>query len=139
MNRNLIWKLLLIVVLTVLAVWVVYPPQEKLKLGLDLAGGTSLVYEIDTTGLSAEERKGLADSMIPILLKRIDPTHMANVVMRPQEDTRIEIQLPVSSPETQRKRKAFEEAMQSLEQDNINLLQIKKTLSMEAADRKSVV
>jgi preprotein translocase subunit SecD len=54
MNKNLIWKLLLIISLTILSVWVVYPPQEKLKLGLDLAGGTSLVYEIDTTGLSAE-------------------------------------------------------------------------------------
>ncbi len=137
MNKNLIWKLLLIAGLTILAVWVVYPPQEKLKLGLDLAGGTSLVYEIDTTGLTAEERKGLAESMIPILLKRIDPTHMANVVMRPQEDTRIEIQLPVSSPESQRKRKAFEDAMQSLEQENINLLQIKKTLSMEPAVREA--
>ena len=62
MNKNLIWKLLLIVALAILALWVVYPPQEKLKKGRDLAGGTSLVYEIDTTHTTAEERKGLEDT-----------------------------------------------------------------------------
>lgn len=137
MNKNLIWKLLLIAVLLILAFWVVYPPQERLKLGLDLAGGTSLIYEIDTTGLSAEERKGLAESMIPILMKRIDPTNMANIVMRPQEDTRIEIQLPVASPETRRKRQVFQEAVQSLERDNLNLLQVKKALSLPKEERQT--
>lgn len=137
MNRNLIWKLLLIAALTFLAFWVVYPPQERLKLGLDLAGGTSLIYEIDTTGLSPQERKGLAESMIPILMKRIDPSHMANIVMRPQEDTRIEIQLPVASPETRRKRQAFQDAMQDLERQNLNLLQVKKILSLPKEERQA--
>lgn len=137
MNKNLFWKMLLIVGVTILAVWVVYPPQERLKLGLDLAGGTSLIYEIDTTGLSPEERKGLAESMIPILMKRIDPAHMANVVMRPQEDTRIEIQLPVASPETRRKRQIFQDALQELDRENLNLLQIKKTLSLPPEERQN--
>ncbi|HPB93828.1 MAG TPA: hypothetical protein PLR31_09800, partial [Anaerohalosphaeraceae bacterium] len=137
MNKNLIWKMVLIIALTLLAAWVVYPPQERLKLGIDLAGGTSLIYEIDTTGLSPEERKGLAESMIPILLKRIDPTHMANIVMRPQEDTRIEIQLPMASPETRRKRQAFQEALQELEQDNLNLLHVKKILSLPLEERQA--
>jgi SecD/SecF fusion protein len=137
MNRNLIWKLLLIAAMTILSFWVVYPPQERLKLGLDLAGGTSLIYEIDTTGLSPQERKGLAESMIPILRKRIDPTNMANIVMRPQEDTRIEIQMPVASPETRRKRQVFQEALQKLEQQNLNLLQIKKTLSLPKEERQA--
>ncbi|HOM60454.1 MAG TPA: protein translocase subunit SecD [Anaerohalosphaeraceae bacterium] len=137
MNKNLIWKMVLIIALTLLAAWVVYPPQERLKLGIDLAGGTSLIYEIDTTGLSPEERKGLAESMIPILLKRIDPTHMANIVMRPQEDNRIEIQLPMASPEARRKRQAFQEALQELEQDNLNLLHVKKILSLPLEERQA--
>ena len=97
MSKNLFWKALLIIILVGLAAWNVYPPKEKLKLGLDLAGGTSLIYEIDTQGLTREERKGLAQRMIPILLRRIDPTNVANIVMRPQGDSRIEIQLPVSN------------------------------------------
>lgn len=99
MGKNITWKAMLIVVLAGIAAWNVYPPKDKLKLGLDLAGGTSLIYEIDTQGLDRLERKGLAQRMIPILLRRIDPTNVANIVMRPQGDTRIEIQLPVSSAE----------------------------------------
>ena len=28
------------------ACWRIWPPQEKLKLGIDLSGGTILVYEV---------------------------------------------------------------------------------------------
>ena len=139
MNKNILWKLIFIILLAALAAWQVYPPKQKLKQGLDLAGGTSLVYEIDTTGLNADERKGLAESMIPILLKRIDPTHMANLVMRPQGDTRIEIQLPLSSLETRQKRKAYEAALEKLESTNVNLLQIKRKLSLPKDERQAAL
>jgi SecD/SecF fusion protein len=117
----------------------VYPPSEKLKQGIDLAGGTSLVYEIDSSDLAPAERRGLAERMIPILLKRIDPTHVANIVMRPQGDTRIEIQLPVASLDTQKKRKAYEGALLKLEAENINLLQVKRALSLDAAGRQTIL
>lgn len=135
MDKNLIWKSLLIVIVVGLIGVNVYPPQEKLKPGIDLAGGTSLIYEIDTTGLKSDERKGLAQNMIPILLKRIDPTHVANVVMRPQGDSRIEIQLPVASLDTRNKRQAYENALQDLQAENINLLKIRQDLSLPAEDR----
>jgi SecD/SecF fusion protein len=136
MSKNLYWKILLIVVLIGLAAFYVYPPKDKLKLGLDLAGGTSLVYEIDTQDLNRSERKGLAQRMIPILLRRIDPTNVANIVMRPQGDTRIEIQLPVSSAETRNKRQDYEKALQSLEKANVNLLVIRRALLADDASRQ---
>lgn len=104
MYRDLRWKALLIAFLIVVSVIYVYPPSEKLKQGLDLAGGTSLIYEIDASDLAPADRRDLAKNMIPILLKRIDPTHVANIIMRPQGDTRIEIQLPVASLDTRKKR-----------------------------------
>ncbi|MBN1456551.1 MAG: protein translocase subunit SecD [Sedimentisphaerales bacterium] len=138
MKKNLIWKLGLIVFLIIFAVLRLYPPQENLKPGLDLAGGTSLIYDIDTQGLDATERKGIAQRMIPILLKRIDPTNVANIVMRPLGDTRIEIQLPVSSADTIQKRKTFVAALDTLEKENANLLVIKKALSMDPDERQKV-
>ena len=136
MGKNITWKAMLIVVLAGIAAWNVYPPKDKLKLGLDLAGGTSLIYEIDTQGLDRLERKGLAQRMIPILLRRIDPTNVANIVMRPQGDTRIEIQLPVSSAETRNKRQAYEKAMEELEKANVNLLTIRRALLAGDAERQ---
>lgn len=136
MAKDLIWKIVLILIVVAASALYVYPPQEKLKLGLDLVGGTSLVYEIDTSGLEPQERKGLAQNMIPILLRRIDPTGVANIVMRPQGDTRIEIQLPMASAETQRRRETYENALLSLDEENINLLHIRQTLNLDSATRQ---
>jgi SecD/SecF fusion protein len=139
MYRDLWWKVILVAFLIAISALYVYPPSEKLKLGLDLAGGTSLVYEIDSSDLAPAERHGLAERMIPILLKRIDPTHVANIIMRPQGDTRIEIQLPVASMEARNKRTAYEEAINKLESQNINLLQVKRALSLDAAGRQTIL
>ena len=135
MDKNLIWKSVLIIVVVALMALNLYPPQETLKPGIDLAGGTSLIYEIDVTGLENREKRDLAQNMIPILLKRIDPTHVANIIMRPQGDTRIEIQLPVASMDTRNKRQAYEEALGSLEAENINLLKIRKMLTLDPDER----
>jgi SecD/SecF fusion protein len=139
MYKDLSWKALLIAFLIIVAVIYVYPPSEKLKQGLDLAGGTSLIYEIDTSDLAPADRRDLAKNMIPILLKRIDPKGVANTVMRPQGDTRIEIQLPVASLDTRKKRQAYEEVLLKLETENVNLLQIKRALSLEPAQRHAIL
>jgi len=138
MTKNLMLKAALIVFLVVFALLEVYPPNEKLKPGLDLAGGTSLIYDIDTTDLSADEKKGLAQRMIPILRRRIDPTNVANIVMRPQGDRRIEIQLPIASADTLEKRNAYEDALTALENQNVNLLTVKRALSADTRRREEI-
>jgi SecD/SecF fusion protein len=136
MAKDQIWKIVLILIAVAAATLYMYPPQEKLKLGLDLRGGTSLVYEIDTAGLEPQERRGLAQNMIPILMRRVDPTHVANIVMRPQGDTRIEIQLPMASADTQRRREVYETALLALDDENINLLKIRQSLNLQPTARQ---
>jgi len=48
MNKNLRWKLLTVVAVTALAIWSFYPPDQKVKLGLDLQGGVHLVLRVQT-------------------------------------------------------------------------------------------
>ncbi len=48
MKKNLQWKAALILVVTALSIWVFYPLQEKIKLGLDLKGGIHLVMKVNT-------------------------------------------------------------------------------------------
>src|SRR6188472_1637735 len=50
-----------------LALW---PPQEKLKLGIDLSGGTILVYEVVKENLPANFSM---DELISALKNRVDP------------------------------------------------------------------
>ncbi|MBN1787539.1 MAG: protein translocase subunit SecD [Sedimentisphaerales bacterium] len=136
MDRNLArFGFVAIIILVAFAVSQLYPPEKTLKPGLDLAGGTSLIYEIDTTGLQGNEVDNLAQKLAPTLLKRIDPGNVQNIIMRPQGDTRLEIQVPLASADTHLKRQAYDDALEAIAKDNINLAIIKRTLAKDPAQR----
>jgi SecD/SecF fusion protein len=66
------------------------------KLGVDLAGGTDLIYEVD---VDKYEGGKLPPNYSPELLasvlkQRIDPADLYNVTIRPVSNTRVEIILP---------------------------------------------
>jgi preprotein translocase subunit SecD len=48
MTKTLRWKLLAIVAVVALAGWAIYPPEQKVRLGLDLKGGVHLVLRVQT-------------------------------------------------------------------------------------------
>ncbi len=80
MSKNLTPKIVLIIVLVTVAVWTLYPPNKTLKPGIDLAGGTSLIYQIDTHGLKEAEKKDLSQKLITVLRRRIDPANIQNLI-----------------------------------------------------------
>lgn len=135
MNKNLVPKSILTVVLVAAALWTLYPPSKTLKQGIDLAGGTSLIYAIDTEGLSAVEEQDLAQRMIQTLRRRIDPANIQNLVWRPQGNTRFEIQMPLASAATQQMRQAYEAALNELLAKNINPATIMRSLQEPPAER----
>jgi SecD/SecF fusion protein len=127
MQRNFSRATLICLIPLLLAAWASWSAYEKwkdgkggFKLGVDLVGGTILVYEVDprrtellrgtkqasetpadpseevgpkNVGLSKKEMQDLAAA----LKRRIDPTDLKNVTIRPVGSTRIEIILPISS------------------------------------------
>ena len=48
MAKNLRWKFLIIVGVVALSVFAFYPPDQKVRLGLDLKGGVHLVMRVQT-------------------------------------------------------------------------------------------
>ena len=48
MQTNLRWKIITILGVVALAVWSIYPPGEKVRLGLDLKGGVHMVLRVQT-------------------------------------------------------------------------------------------
>jgi preprotein translocase subunit SecD len=84
MDKNLLWKISLIIILVVVAMWSLYPPNKTLKPGIDLAGGTSLIYEINDEGLEESQKQNLSQRMINVLRRRIDKNNVRNLVWRPQ-------------------------------------------------------
>ena len=48
MNRNVQWKLLTVVVVVALSALAIYPPEDRIRLGLDLEGGVHMVLRVQT-------------------------------------------------------------------------------------------
>ncbi len=132
MNKNLTWKIVLIVGLVILAAWALYPPEKTLKPGIDLGGGTSLIYEIDAKGLSSEEKRGLSERVITVLRRRIDPANIQNLVWRPQGSTRFEVQMPLASAEARDKRTQYEAALTDLLTGNVTQTAIIRSVAKPA-------
>jgi len=137
MDRNLLWKLVLIVALVLVAFVELYPPSKTLIPGLDLAGGTSFIYELDTQGLKPEEQRGLAERTIEVLRKRIDPTNTKNLIWRSLGNNRLEIQVPLASKEAREKRAEYEAALEAVQANNVNLTAIMRSLDKPAQARSA--
>ena len=135
MNRNLTSKIVLIAVLVAVGAWTLYPPSEKLKPGIDLAGGTSLIYEIDTHSLKESEKKDLAAKMIEVLRRRIDPANIQNLIWRPLGSTRFEIQMPLASAEARQRRNEYKQAETALLDKNLSPAKILRSLEKPDQER----
>lgn len=132
--RNQIWKLVLIALVLALALLALYPLDKKLKPGLDLAGGTVFVYQVEIK--PGDDAKTVVESVIEVLRKRVDPTGVRNLVWRPLAGNRIEIQVPLAPKETVQLRKAFMEARKALFKSNLKQSQIESALRSGSEDRR---
>lgn len=116
MDKNSYWKWLILAVILVFSLVAVIPPsgpQGKVRLGLDLAGGTSFTVQIDQDQLRSDmqaadpsrsqdsidaEIAGImkdADARtIEVLRNRVDALGVNEPLIAPGKDHRIIIQLP---------------------------------------------
>ncbi len=134
-KRLLKWALVIVpVVGSILAI---YPPSRKLKAGIDLAGGSSLLFEIDTSDMKNERKSGLAEEMMRVLKRRVDPNGQMNLVWRPIGNNRLEIQMPRPSRDALERREAFNEAIGVLEELNISKLDLERMLNASGDEREA--
>jgi len=74
----------------------------KIKLGLDLQGGTAFLVELDTNKLeNVNETQTALAQAVEVLRKRVDKFGVAEPVIQPEGANRILIQLPGLSQEVQ--------------------------------------
>src|SRR5579862_1426128 len=101
------------------------PWSERLHLkpGIDMVGGTSLLYQIKQPegGYHASSGNTLAEDVMESLKKRVDPNGLRNLIWRPQGADRLEIQIPASSKsdEAITARKMYAQAGRQLEETNV--------------------
>lgn len=113
--------------------------QHNLRPGIDMVGGTSLLYEIQPTD-SAASTDGLAEQVMGALKKRVDPTGVRNLIWRPQGDTRLEIQMPLSgnSEEAQEIRRDYLAAQENFSRFNVSPAQVVRVVeNLEGEARRA--
>ncbi|MFO0847050.1 MAG: protein translocase subunit SecD [Gemmataceae bacterium] len=132
LRRNFLTPLLICLVPTLLAAVAVgrgfvreSNGDAGFRRGIDLAGGTILVYEVNLertlarsrggdpnqpAGLDSDQIRRLAES----LKRRIDPNDLQNVVVRPVGTTRVEIILPFAGSTGGGKKGANEDFVQNV-------------------------
>src|SRR5262245_65738060 len=109
-------KIIICLIPVLLALWAIWYAwdNDRFKLGVDLSGGTILVYEIDTRkqDKGGDQSPGQQANLLAEALKRrIDPNDLYNIVIRPAGEGRVEIILPTGGPE---RAKRAEEQWQNL-------------------------
>jgi SecD/SecF fusion protein len=137
MPRTNLWKAVLILVILGLCVLAMYPPQRKLKPGLDLAGGTTLVYEVQVQpGLDA---RATIEQVIEVLRARVDPNGVRGLIWRPQSGNRIEISMALPDKASVLKRQTYIEAQRALLAANLSRQSLDTLLRSDAAGRQKQI
>jgi protein-export membrane protein SecD/preprotein translocase SecF subunit len=66
----------------------------RIPLGLDLKGGSELLYKIRTAEMGAADRKDIVARTIEVIRRRVDPDGRMELDIRPRGEDRFYIQLP---------------------------------------------
>jgi len=93
------WRLFVALALIVISVVVIFPLGEKIRLGLDLKGGSHILLEcVDTPEAPADE--DAVRRVLEIIRNRIDQLGVAEAVIARQGERRVLVQLPgVTDPQ----------------------------------------
>ncbi|MBU1864394.1 MAG: protein translocase subunit SecD [Candidatus Omnitrophica bacterium] len=94
MHKNFKWKVVLIIGIVAFLLWKIYPPQEKISLGLDLQGGMHLVLQVELDKIPEEARKDAVARAVEVIRNRIDEFGVREPSIQPQGVDKIIIQLP---------------------------------------------
>ncbi|MGC8777074.1 MAG: protein translocase subunit SecD [Candidatus Caldatribacteriaceae bacterium] len=92
-RKALPWRLLVTLALVVVSIWVVFPLGSKIRLGLDLKGGSHILLEcVDTPEAPVDE--DAVKRVVEIVRNRIDQLGVSESVVARQGERRVLVQLP---------------------------------------------
>ncbi len=114
------------------------PMSKAISLGIDLAGGTNLIYAVDHVKAQADQKKvdkATLDKMVAAVSKRINPSGAEEVTVRRVGNDRIEVIIPGADREVveQKKRQivnlgSLEFAILANQKDHANEVGIGKAM-----------
>lgn len=94
MQKNLKVRALLVAGVILTSVFLAFPIQKRINLGLDLQGGMYLILRVDTSKLSEKAKVDAVDRALEIIRNRIDQFGVKEPLVQIQGIDQIVIQLP---------------------------------------------
>ncbi len=135
--RHILRNAIFAVGLAVLAVWAITPTQDKLRLGKDLRGGTTLVYSVQIDpGQDARETIG---KTIEILKERVDPSGLLEIQMIAQGQDRIEVTMPLPNDEVKALRAKLDEELAELDRETVDPDQWERAMRLGDDERRALM
>src|SRR5213082_2573285 len=95
--RKRILAFVLVAVAVALSVMMIYPPDKKIALGLDIKGGTSFLIRLQQT--DKEITPAMLDQAVEVIRKRVDYFGASEPIISPVGKDRILVQIPGLSTE----------------------------------------
>ncbi len=87
----------LVMLLVAFSIATIWPPKEKIQLGLDIQGGTSFLIRL--MGGDKDVNKGMLDQAVEVIRKRVDYFGGGEPIISPVGNDRILVQIPGLSTE----------------------------------------
>ncbi|HUI07780.1 MAG TPA: protein translocase subunit SecD [Verrucomicrobiae bacterium] len=94
MNKQFAWKFGIVAAILAASVYSMWPVDKKIKLGLDLKGGTSFLLQMDLSKIDVTGRGQAIRQAVEIIRKRVDRFGVAEPIIQPVGENRILVQLP---------------------------------------------
>src|SRR5205814_2767119 len=91
-SRKRLLAMTLMLLLVIFSIATIWPPQQKIALGLDIQGGTSFLIRL-VPG-DKQITKGMLDQAVEVIRKRIDYVGVSEPVISPVGNDRILVQIP---------------------------------------------
>ncbi|MCK9266633.1 protein translocase subunit SecD [bacterium] len=100
MTKQYYSKFLIILAVAVVCIYQIYPPQKKIKRGLDLQGGVHVVLQVENVDAKDKSLSDMTDRALEIIRNRIDALGVTEPVIQKEGFDRIIVDLPgVGDPE----------------------------------------
>src|SRR3954453_19897940 len=90
--RKRVLAAVLVSLLTIFSIWSNWPPEQKIRLGLDIKGGTSFLIRL--VAPAKELSKGMLDQAVEVIRNRADYFGSGEPVISPVGQDRILVQIP---------------------------------------------
>ncbi len=131
--RHVMRNTILVIAVMAICLANIFPVEESLRLGKDLAGGVSLVYTVDVKPSDPPE---VVERTIEVLKDRINPQGLYEISFIQQGRDRIEITMPLPNEKVKRLRVELDQMIDRLGDYSVDPDSFERAMRLRGTERR---